>query len=278
MQRRTFLFGALGAALASSTRAFGPSESLGMIAYAEIDGLWVRALPNGEPRNLVGGPVSFPRFSPSGKWIMYGQNEISYIVSLDGNRVHRIGKPAVWSPVSDELWARNDDTDALELFSMRNDWSSAMATIPNASLGVFSPDSSEMIYTTVFHQTRTDDDVQLSTRLGRVRLRDGAQPAILETTSEDWSTRAWTHDGKSLVYWRQEEFSGSEASDGDELFLMPASGGASRSLGVTTLLDSDFVQLSPVRNELAVTVGGERNEWHNKRAAVVDLDNFTIRY
>jgi dipeptidyl aminopeptidase/acylaminoacyl peptidase len=62
------------------------------------------------------------------------------------------------------------------------------------------------------------------------------------------------------------------------LFLISAFDGKSRSLGVTTLLDSDFVQLSPVRNELAVTAGGERNEWRNKRAAVVDLDSFAIRH
>ena len=277
MQRRTFLLGTLGTALASSIRAFETGESLGMIAFVEIDGHWVRSLPNGETRNLVGGPVSFPRFSPSGKWIMYAQNEIAYVVSLDGKQVRRIGKRAAWSPVSDDLWARNEDADTLELFGSRNGWSSAIGTIPHASLGVFRSDGSEMIYA-------ADDwpgaggDAQPLTCVCRVALRDGAQPAILESTSEDWTPCAWTRDGKSIVYWRQEERSVSEASDGNELFLMSASGGTPRSLGVTTLLDSDFVQLSPVRNELAVTAGGGRYEFLNKRAAVVDLDSLAIRY
>jgi Tol biopolymer transport system component len=277
MQRRTFLLGTLGTALASSIRVFGTGESLGMIAFVGIDGLWVRALPDGEPRNLVGGPVSFPRFSPWGKWIMYTQNELAYVVSLDGNQVRRIGSTAAWSPVSDELWARNEDADTLELFSARNDWSSAIGTIPHASLGVFSSDGSEMIYAGG-DQTGTGDDAQHSTSLCRVALRDGARPVILESTSEVWSPCVWTRDGKSIIYWRQEELSASEASDGNELFLMSAFDGKPRSLGVTTLLDSDFVQLSPVRNELAVTAGDERNEWRNKRAAVVDLDSFAIRY
>jgi Tol biopolymer transport system component len=277
MQRRTFLLGTLVTALASSSRAFGTGESLGMIASVEITGLWVRALPDGEPRNLVGSPVSFPCFSPSGKWIMYAQNEIAYVVSLDGKQVRKIGQTAAWSPVSDELWARNEDADRLELFSARNDWSSAIGTIPHASLGLFSSDGSEMIYAGG-DQTGTGHDAEYATSLCRVALRDGAQPVTLESTSEVWSPCAWTRDSKSIIYWRQEELSASEASDGNELFLISASGGKPRSLGVTTLLDSDFVQLSPVRNELAITAGDERNEWRNKRTAVVDLDRFAIRY
>ncbi|MBV9771152.1 MAG: PD40 domain-containing protein [Bryobacterales bacterium] len=276
MKRRTFLLGTLGT-LGSSIRAFGTGESRGMIAFVEIDGLWVRALPDGEPRNLIGGPVSFPQFSPSGQWILFAQNGITSITSLDGKQVRRIGDNAAWSPVSDDLWVRNEDADALELFSARNGWSSAIGTISHASLGVFRPDGSEMIYMAGV-QSEATDDASISANLCRVALKDGAQPAILQTTSEEWSPCAWTRDGKSIVYWMQEERSASEASDGNELFLLSASGGKPRSLGVTTLLDPDFVQLSPVRNELALTAGGERNEWHNKRLAVVDLNSVDVRY
>ena len=276
MNRRSFLFGAMATTLASSM--FGTARPLGVIAYVEIDGLWIRALPDGEPRNLVGGPVSFPRFSPSGRWILYTQNEVDYVVSGDGKQVSRIGDDgAVWSPVSDDLWANNENSEALELFSARNGWSAPVATIPGACVGVFSPDGSEMIYTAA-GQTGTGDDVRQSTRLCRVSLKDAAQPTVLETTTEVWSLCTWSRDSKSIVYWRQEELSASETSDGNELFLMPASGGKPRSLGITTLLDSNFVALSPARNELAVTAGDQRWEWFNKRLAVVDLDSFAVRY
>lgn len=275
MNRRTFLFGGMASALASSM--FGTGRSLGVIAYVEINGLWVRALPDGEPRNLAGGPVSFPRFSPSGRWILYTQNDVAYVVSVDGKQISRIGYGAVWSPVSDQLWVGNENSDGLQLLSARNGWTSPIATIPDACMGVFSPDGSEMIYAHV-DQTGFTTDVQQSTRLCRVALKDRAEPTVLETTTEDWSPCTWSRDGKSIVYWRQEEVSASEGSDGKELFLMPASGGKPHSLGVITLLDSDFVALSPARNELAVTAGSGRYEWSNKRLAVVDLDSFAVRY
>jgi Tol biopolymer transport system component len=277
MNRRTFLFGATAGALAGHIFGAAAARQLGTIAYVQIDGLWVRALPDGEPRKLVGGPVLFPRFSPSGQWIFYTQNDAGFVVSVDGKQVSRIGNSAAWAPVSDGLWVNNENSDALELFGARNGWASPIATIPGASLGVFSPDGAEMTYAQV-DQTGSDADVQLSTRLCRVALKDGARPAVLQTTSEDWEVCAWTRDGKSIVYWRQEEFSVSEASDGDELFLMPASGGKPRSLGLTTLLDADFVALSPNRNELALAAGGGRYEWFNKRIAVVDLDNSAVHY
>ena len=78
MRRRTFLVGTLGAAFAASVRA---AKSLGTIAYVEYDGLTARTLPDGQPRKVLDAPVSFPRFSPSGKWILYRHNDVSYVVS-----------------------------------------------------------------------------------------------------------------------------------------------------------------------------------------------------
>lgn len=276
MHRRTFLFGALGTALASSRKASSSSKTLGTIAFVDNGGLSVRALPDGEPRNLVSGALTSPRFSPSGKWILYTQSDTIFVVSADGKRNRRIGNVAArWSPADDDLWTKDENAEGLRLFRARNDWASPIAEIPAAALGIFSPDGAEMIYTTGDPDSNSDSP---STRLCRVVLADRAQPKILETTTEDWTPFAWTRDGKSIVFWRQEEFSASEASEGDELFLMPASGGPWRSLGVTTLLHSDFLALSPIHNEIAVTAGEERNEWHNKRIAIIDLDNSAIRY
>lgn len=276
MNRRTFLFGAAAGALAG--RSLGAAaRPLGTIAYVAIDGLWIRALPDGEARKLVGGAISLPRFSPSGRWILYTQNDATFVVSADGKQLSRIGEPAAWSPVSDQLWAANEDTGVLNLFSAQNGWSAPIVAIPGASLGIFSADGSQMICA-VYDPIATDDAQQVM-HLGRVGLRAGAQPEILHTTSEQWEPCLETRDGKSIVFWRQEDGpSASEASDGNELWMISASGGEPRSLGITTLLDSDFVALSPVRNEIAVSAGGDREEWINKRIAVVDLDNSMSRY
>ncbi len=274
MRRRSFLVGAFGIVAANPLRAV---KSLGTIAYVEFGGLTVRTLPDGEPRKVLDFAVSSPRFSPSGKWILYTQNDNAYVVTIDGKKVQRVGDAAVWAPGGDELWARNDATDSLEQFSAGDDFSSPTASIAKGVLGVFSPSGAEMIYADT-DQTGAGDELRMVTNLYRVPLKDGAKPAILETTEGDWTPHIWTRDGKSLVHWRQDEFSASEASDGDKLFVMPAAGGKGRDLGVVTLLDHDFVSLSPARDELAVTAGGGRYQWYNKRLAVVDLETSAVRY
>jgi WD40-like Beta Propeller Repeat len=275
MHRRKFLFGALGAALALTSKASRTPQLLGLIAFVDNGGLCVRELPDGEPRNLVSGAVSFPSFSPSGKWISYQQGGQTSVISTDGKQVRNIGNFDVeWLPASDELWAVNNSQDGSALFSVGNDWSSPILTFPDRSSVVFNASGTEMVY--IGDDPDGDDDHPLG-RLCRTAVQEGAQPAVLQSTTEDWTPRFWTRDGKSIVIYRQEERSVSEASDGDELFLIPATGGKPRSLGVTALFDRDFLALSPTRNELAVTAGEERNEWHNKRMAVVDLDSFTVR-
>ena len=118
----------------------------------------------------------------------------------------------------------------------------------------------------------------MATNLCRVALKDGARPSILATTGGDWGPCLWTRDGKSIVFWGQDDFSASEASDGNQLYLMPASGGIPQALGVMTLIENDLVALSPSRNELAITAGQGRYEWVNKRLAVVDLDTAGVHY
>jgi dipeptidyl aminopeptidase/acylaminoacyl peptidase len=274
MYRRTFLLSTLGTALASSMRA--APKSLGTLAYVEADGLTVRDLPDGEPRKVLGTAVEFPRLSPSGKWILYTQNDKAYVVSIDGKIVRLIGDAAKWSPAADELWARNEDVDTLQLFSPRNDWSVPLATIRGGDHGVLSHDGSEMIYSR--YLSGGVDDMLQSTALTRVSLKGGAELNVVTSGDGDWTPCLWTRDGKSLVYWAQDEFSVSEGSDGNKLFIVPVSGGKGGELGVFTLLASDYVALSPTRNELAVTDGEGRYEWIDKRLATVDLDTLAVRY
>jgi dipeptidyl aminopeptidase/acylaminoacyl peptidase len=275
IERRKFLLGALGTALALTSEASRTPQSLGVIAFVDNGGLSVRELPDGEPRNLVSGAVSFPSFSPSGKWISYQLGGQTSVVSADGKQIRTIGNFDVeWLPASDELWAVNKSQVGSALFRAGNDWNSPILTFPDRSSVVFNASGTEMVY--IGDDQDGDDDHPLA-RLCRATLEEGAQPAVLKSTTEDWTPRFWTRDGKSIVFYRQEERSASEASDGDELFLIPVTGGEPRSLGVTALFDRDFLALSPTRNELAVTAGGERNEWHNKRIAVVDLDSFAVR-
>jgi Tol biopolymer transport system component len=179
--------------------------------------------------------------------------------------------------VADEVWAGGEDSGGMQLFSPKNGWNAPLASIAGAELGIFNPDGSEMVYTSV-DQTGSGDELRMETSLCRIALKDGARPSLLATSDGDWTVCLWTRDAKSIVYWAQDEFSGSDASDGNQLFVMPAGGGKARALGIKTLLDHDLVALSPNRSELAITVSEGRYEWVNKRLAVVDLETGSVHY
>ncbi len=59
---------------------------------------------------------------------------------------------------------------------------------------------------------------------------------------------------------------------------MPAAGGEPHSLGVTTLLQDDFLRLSPAGDRLVAADGEGRESWGNKRIAVVDRTSGAVRH
>jgi hypothetical protein len=255
VHRRTFLLATTASAFAGR-RLWAKAVSPGTITYADYGGLWVRDLPDGEPRNQVNGAISFPRFSPSGKWIPYKQGEIAWVVSADEKQVRRISKADVaWSPNYDELWVRPEDTDGLSLFSPRNDWNVPIARIADAELGVFSPDGSEMIY--IDGGPSADDDDTSRTRILRVPLKDGAESAVIQTTNEDWRLVS----GRATCILETEVILSLGGLRRRSTVPCSGRGGEPRTLSVTALLGPDFIQLSPARNELAVADGKGRLEW-----------------
>src|ERR1700694_2769232 len=99
MRRRTFLY-----ALSASSLA-GANSSLGMIAYIQWRDLWVRALPNGQPKRLTTGTnIESPRFSPTGKGIAGHRGGASEVCGRDGGYSKPLpGEAAEWLPDRDVL-------------------------------------------------------------------------------------------------------------------------------------------------------------------------------
>ena len=54
--------------------------------------------------------------------------------------------------------------------------------------------------------------------------------------------------------------------------------GTPHSLGVTTLVHDDFLSMAPTADRLAVTAGGDRGSWDNKRIALIDWATGAVRY
>jgi TolB protein len=274
MRRRAFLIGAGGAGLSLALPAWAAEGSLGTIAFIQRDGLWVRSLPDGKPVRLVAAAtLESPRFSPSGKWIAYLQGDVVHVVSRDGARRMRLASAtrstvapgAQWFSTRDELLV--DRPAGLRVFTPANGWSKAFRSVQHATLPVvFSPQGNQIVY------GRTG-------RLCRLSLdRAESVPTVLVSKDSGLFPCLWSGDGKQVLFWEDPDFSASLMADGLELFSVTADGGPPRSLGVSTLVHADMLSLSPDRSRLAITAGGGREEWEQKRIAVIDLNTAAVSH
>src|ERR1017187_2121076 len=229
MLRRSFLSGAGSAALGSAPTAWSAEGTLGRIAFLQRDGLWIRSLPTGKPERLIGGTgLDSPRFSPTGKWIGYFQDDVYYVVSCGGGSKIRMGKPdggdhgAQWAVDRDELLVNGPA--GLRVFTSANGWSQAIQEIRNASLPIeFSPDGKDIVYGDVVNAGRGPGAEPVRTgRLCRMAVDQASSvPKVLVSKSNaGLSPCAWTGVDQ-ILFWDDPDFSASLAADGLEHVAEP---------------------------------------------------------
>lgn len=263
MRRRAFLLGALGSGWVAAQQQV---QSLGTLAYVQADGLWVRDLPDGRPRKVAAGmTMASPRFSPSGRWVLFSSEQILQVVSREGGPPSQIdGGRGQWWPDRDDLLV--EQSTGLSVFTATNGWRAPAWSIPAGRLpAVFSPDVTEMAYA---------DEAQIGgERTGRllyVRATSGGSPqAVVTERGNAIFPCHWMPGDGELLYWLDPDFSGSAASSGLELFRVPVHTAAAkpRSLGVSTLVHMDFLSLAPSGGALAVAAGEDRDACDDKRIA-----------
>ncbi len=273
MRRRDFLLGA--STLASSTRALrAAGRELGSVAYRQSDGLWIRSLPDGSPRRVAAAGKS-PRFSPSGQWIAFGHS----VISIDGGQLATLPSDEwVWVPHRDALAVVTEE--GLGLAEASNGWKPRLL-IHGAGLPVFNSDGSQFVYSTAVKRgTGPGGEPMRDGQLRRAALDGaGARSRIL------WSKYlscpvpyAWTQDSRYILFWEDPDFSASVMADGLELFRIPAAGGRSQQLHVSSLVHPDMLALSPGGSELAVSIESRgRETWAASRIAIVNIDSLAVR-
>ena len=286
VNRRAFIYNAFcltGCSVFSV--ASEAATPLGSIVYVQKDGLWLRELPGGTPRLLVGGSnLATPRFSPSGKWISYfDANKLKVFSLADGNTSF-IGLAdedeslAQWVPQRDVLVLGTED--GASFYSAENSWKEAIRQCKGVDLPLlFSPDGEEFVYV---DSTGKPNDANKTRRgrLCRMPVRDSQQGARILLT-KDWVypvPYAWNAQRKELLYWLDQDFSGSELSDSLKLAAISDEGGPERVFEIETLVNDDFLSLSPDRQWLVACAGGGRNTWEFKRIVLVNLQTKATRY
>ena len=282
MRRRSFLLAA-GAAAVSTTWKGSAQSSLGTLTWVEPDGVWIRELPDGRAAKIAEGDRPHnPRLSPSGHWISYtDHDEKQFVVRSDG-------KPGAAFDAEGVAWLRKDwlavaYEDRTEQLSPADGWKSAVNIWKSSGLPLFSANGEQ--FARVEMHERPADQYGLNRDKTELYVASAAalgrkSKVLIPENEGGIQLYAWTRDGKSLIYWRASEWSGSLWSDGVDLYSMPAAGGPERKLGVEALAHDDVLDLAPksAGNLLAVTRSrGGRETWTEQRIAVVDFDTGLVR-
>jgi Tol biopolymer transport system component/ribosomal protein S16/tetratricopeptide (TPR) repeat protein len=256
-----------------------PTPSLGKLAYVQGSDIWVKTLPDGEPQRLTtDGRNSEPRWSPSGEWLAFHKDVQVWLIRADGSDLHPIdqcGPVSVfaWSPVEDRL-AYVAGSGILRLEVINADGSDPATLIPLSicAAGIlgriaWSPNGRWIAYG--WREELTYQGLWKISADGEERseLYASGVPKKGEAILAGWSP-----DGQHILFWQGDVLSASMLADGVALYSLPAGRDGPTKLVDTVLVHDDFLAPAPQGDRLAVTAGGYRATWTNKRIAVVEVD------
>ena len=247
----------------------GPS---GTLAFRRGGDIWIKPLPDGAAVQMSqGGGAEYPEWSSSGQWLSFRQNGKLTVMPANGNRGERrvLDGSGVWSPMRDELAVADPDGLCVLSFDGNGQQKRVVLRRPKSgSIGdiAWSPDGNRL-------------GVTVNAHLWRVNV-DGTSAEELLTAGEHGSLeiRGWSSDGRHILVAVNGDSSASIASDGLPLTFVPADGGRPHTFASSVLHYPDSMSVSRDRAEVLVSAGCCREDWHNKRVALVDpaTGSFTL--
>jgi Tol biopolymer transport system component len=262
-----------------------PGSSLGKLAWVQDGDLWIRVLPEGGPVRLTdSGGVSAPRWSPSGEWLAFRQDAQVWLIQADGQGAYAVDGGGVidtfaWSPVDDQL-AYVAGSGTLRLEVLRAGEEQPVMLLPPGGDGqpgpiAWSPDGAWIAYEWRRGAADYEGLWEIAASGGEpVELYNSGLGQQSDPQPGEALLAGWTADGQYLLFWQGEMLSASLLADGVPFYALPASGGPPVLLAGgddIVLVHDDFWSSSPAASIVALTVGGGRETWSNKRLAVADL-------
>jgi Tol biopolymer transport system component len=256
-----------------------PGSDLGKLAWVQDGDIWIRVLPDGGPVRLTeDGRASEPRWSASGEWLAFRRDVEVWLIRADGRDAYPVDSRGVidafaWSPVDDRL-AYVAGSGMLKLEVVRPGDPQPLTLLPPGADGqpgriAWSPDGAWIAYE--WRRGLADYEGLWKIAAGGgepVELYDSGMPQRGEAL-----LAGWTADGQYPLFWQGEMLSGSMLADGVSFYALPASGGQPLLLAGgddAVLYHDDCWSSAPTGPYVALTVGGGRETWANKRIAVAD--------
>lgn len=268
-----------------ATEVAHQESRLGRLAYVQGSDVWVKTLPDGEPRRLTDdGRNSQPRWSPSGEWLAFHKGKYqTWVIRSDGTNARPLNDGAAvdvfaWSPVDDRLAYVAGD----ELRTVDADGAGSAPVLSGAEgdpltpppeggrrIGqiAWGPDGQWIAY----EQRKQSPGGPPETSVWKVSAEGGEPDALyLPIRSEIRGPLlvGWTGDGRFLLL-QDDMNSASLLADGSPLYALPAGGGSLVPLAQPVLAHADFVLPAPSSDRVAVVVGGFRGTWENKALHVI---------
>jgi Tol biopolymer transport system component len=267
------------ATLAVPTPTLAPS--LGKLTYVQGGDIWVKALHSGEPQRLTtDGRNSQPRWSPSSEWLAFRKDEQVWLMSADGKDARSLNEGTAvdafaWAPADDRL--AYVAVAGLQVISADGLAPVTLVTpsLPGHGPGrmgriAWSPDGA---WIACEWQEWQPDQPLTYQGLWKVSA-NGEQLAELYASGAPEKGEAvlagWSLDGQHIFFWQGDVLSASIMADGVALYSLPAGGDEPIKLVDAVLVHGDFLAPAPRGDRLAVTAGGYRATWTNKRVAVVE--------
>lgn len=244
-----------------------------LLAYIAGGDLWMRVADGPAQRLTSTGTASNPRWSPSGQWLAYCQDDQDWVMQRDGGAATVLGPcGGAWLPTSDRMAFRTaDSTTIVDLTTGRrraiglaaDGWSAAgtaLVAVQRSEPITALPNEAPIRAVSIVRADADGAQMQEIVRLD--------PPARTDIIIAGWA------DGQ-VLFWTVPQFSASLLADGVPLNAILEDGGAVRELVPRMLAYRDFLDVSPDGTTLVVVVGEDRQTWTNKRLATVNLAHAT---
>lgn len=268
--------------------------NIGKVAYIQQGNLWIKSLPDGSAKQFTtDGLASIPRWSVSGKWLLFQKKNQLWVTGSDGRNCRMVADSInafAWSSTDDVFYYGSEKGG---LVSVRPDTMATTMLIKPAPGEIYgrivnSPDGRYIAFERfyeVFNGTPAptwiaEGVLKLDIANGKVTSLYKAQPPDQKSIGTVGYVAGWSSDGKIVYIWIGPH-SGSLIADAASLTAIDVDTGKNLladNQKTGSLVHHNWFNTSPVDPNLAALItGGGRETWTNKRLAVINLQTQNVK-
>ena len=260
---------------------------LGKVAYIQSGNLWVKELPDGTAKQLTtDGAALGPRWSKSGKWLLFQKNNQLWLTGSDGTDCRAIGEVAgfTWSTAEDVFYYGSPKNG---LVSVHPETSQSKILIKPSAGDNFgrmlnSPDGRYI----AFERSSAKQPAAESGGIWKLDITSGnvvnlfkGQAATEKSMGVLPHLAGWSSDGKTIYLWIGSQ-SASLTADGVAFTAIDAETGKNLSAynrETGSLVHKNWFVPGPDPDIAFLIIGYGRETWTDKQLALLNLKTKEVK-